>query len=152
MKRRFLAAVLVAASLALPGAGYAQAKANADKPKPPDPKVLEAVFGAFAGGLPTRWDRAWVVVAEVRDKAGARDFEVQCLFQGPGDDPVGKPITGCNRKAVFENVWSLNENIPDPGQRRWKTATLIFLPDGKFELNYEYPDTLKRKDDEKKKK
>ncbi|MEJ2174087.1 MAG: DUF600 family protein [bacterium] len=152
MKRRFLAAVLVAASLALPGAGHAQAKASADKPKPPDPKVLEAVFGAFAAGLPKRWDRAWVVVAEVRDKAGARDFEVQCLYQGPGDDPVGKPIAGCDRKTVFENVWSLNGNMPNPEQRRWTSATLAFQPDGKFELNYKYPDTLKQKDDEKKKK
>jgi len=152
MKRRFLAALLVAASLAaLPGAGRAQAKADADEPRPPDPKVVEAIFGAFAGGLPKSWDRAWVVVAEVRDQAGARDFEVQCLYQGPGDDAVGKPISGCDRKAVFENIWSLNGNIPKREQRFWKSATMKFMPDGKYELNYEYADRLKQNAEDKKK-
>lgn len=145
MKRRFLAALVVAACLALPGALRAQAKADSDKPAPPDPKVLQTIVNAFAPGLPAKWDRAWVVVAEVANKDGERNFEVQCLYQGPGEDPVGKPIPKCDRKAVFENVWSLNRNIPAAEQRRWKSATLVFLPDGKFELKYDYGDTPKPK-------
>ena len=138
MNRSFLAALLVAVSLALPGALRAQNKADADKPEPPDPKVLETIFGAFGGGLPEKWDRAWVVVGQLAEKGGARDFEAQCLFVAPGDDPVGKPIPSCDRKTVFENVWSLNRNIPAREQRRWTSATLIFMPDGKFELKYDY--------------
>jgi hypothetical protein len=141
MNGRFLAALLVAVPLALPGALHAQNKDNkaADgKPEPPDPKVLQNIVDAFAGGLPQKWDRAWVVVAQVADKGGARDFEVQCLYQGPGDDPIGKPIAGCDRKAVFENVYSLNRNIPAREQRRWKSATVVFMPDGKFEVKYDY--------------
>ena len=141
MNRRFLAALLVAVPLALPSVAYAQSKAGAEKPEPPDPKVLQNIVDAFAGGLPTKWDRAWVVVAQVAAKDGARDYEVQCLYKGPGDDP----ITGCDRKAVFENVYSLNKNISAREQRRWKSATLVFMPDGKYELKYDYGDAAKPK-------
>ncbi len=145
MDRRFFAALLVAASLVLPGALRAQGKADADKAQPPDPKVLQNVVDAFAGGLPQKWDRAWVVVAQVARKEGARDYEVQCLYVAPGDDPIGKTITGCDRKAVFENVYSLNKNLPSAEKRRWKSATLVFMPDGQYELKYDYGDVAKPK-------
>lgn len=138
MKRNLIAVALAAALVALPGAGRAQNKPSADKPKPPDPKVLQAVFGAFSGGLPPKWNRAWIVVAEVRHKEGVRDFEVQCLYAAPGDDPVGKAVPVCDRKTVFENIWSLNTNLPSGEERRWTSATLEYFPDGKFELKYDY--------------
>lgn len=138
MNRSLIAAALVAALIALPGAVRAQSKSAADKPKPPEPKVLQGVFDAFAAGLPAKWNRAWVVVAEVRQQGGARDFEVQCLYMAPGDDPVGKAVPVCDRKAVFENIWSLNTNLPSGAERRWTSATLEFLPDGKFALKYDY--------------
>ena len=138
MNRNLIAVALVAALVALPGAGHAQSKSSADKPKPPDPKVLQAVFGAFSGGLPAKWNRAWIVVAEVRHKEGVRDFEVQCLYAAPGDDPVGKTVSVCDRKTVFENIWSLNTNLPTEKERRWTSATLEYFPDGKFELKYDY--------------
>jgi len=143
MNRRLLAALLVAIPLALPGLLRAQSKAAPDKPDPPDPKVLQNIVDAFAGGLPEKWTRAWVVVAEILNKGGARDFDVHCLYVAPGDDPIGKPIAGCNRKAVFENVWSLNKNISTREQRRWKSATLVFMPDGQYELKYDYGDAPK---------
>jgi len=145
MDRRFFAALLFAASLVLPGALRAQGKADADKPQPPDPKVLQNVVDAFAGGLPQKWERAWVVVAQVAAKDGARDYEVQCLYVAPGDDPIGKTITGCDRKAVFENVYALNKNIPAAEKRRWKSATLVFMPDGQYELKYDYGDAAQPK-------
>jgi len=114
-----------------------------DKPEPPDPKVLQAIVDAFAGGLPEKWDRAWVVVSQARAEAGARDFSVDCMFAEPGGDAAGKPIPSCDRKAVFENVYSLNRNLATPDKRRWTRATVIFMPDGKFELKYDYPEAEK---------
>jgi len=144
--RRNLIAVLVSIGLvALPSALRAQDKPGADKPEPPDPKVLQAIFSAFARGLPPKWDRAWVVVSEVRDAGGARDFGVECLVVAPGENRAGKSIPTCDRKTVFENVWSLNRNIPAREQRRWTSATLEFLPDGKYELKYDYGEPPKAK-------
>ena len=100
--------------------------------------MLQNVVDAFAGGLPQKWERAWVVVAQVARKEGARDYEVQCLYVAPGDDPIGKPITGCDRKAVFENVYALNKNLPSAEKRRWASATLVFMPGGQYELKYDY--------------
>lgn len=134
----------IAASLALiAGQAFAQAKPAADAPQAPDPKALQAIVDAFAGGLPEKWDRAWVIVGQVRNEGGARDYDVLCLFKEPGGDDAGKPIASCDRKAVFENVYSLNRNITDLEKRRWTRATVIFMPDGKFELKYDYPEDEK---------
>jgi len=138
MNWKSFAAIIAAGLIATTGRGYAQDKADADKVEPPDPKVIETIFAAFSGGLPETWDRAWVVVSETRVKGGEREFDVVCLSTVPGADPLGKTIPGCERKIVFEKVWSLNRNIPSREQRRWKSATLVFMPDGKFELNYDY--------------
>jgi len=136
MNRSFVAAAFVAVLMALSTAVGAQDKASADKAKPPDAKDLQAIFDAFAGSLPEKWDSAWVVVKEVRNRDGARDYAVDCMFREPGGDAAGKPIARCDRKIVFERVYALNRNLPDPKERRWTSATLVYMPDGKFQLNY----------------
>jgi hypothetical protein len=138
MNRKLFATALFAGLLSLFAAAHAQDKADADKPKPPDAKVLQKVFDAFAGGLPEKWSSAWVVVKEVRQASGAREYVVDCMYTEPGGDAAGKPIVSCDRKVVFENVYGLNRNIPETDQRRWTSATLRYLPDGKFELKYGY--------------
>lgn len=150
MDQRMLAALLAAACLALPGALHAQTKPKAEKPVAPDEKVLQEVFTAFGGGLPKEWQRAWVVVSEVRDKGGERIFDVKCLYREAGGKPEDKVIPTCDRRKVFENVWSLNKNIPAGEKRRWKTATLEFMADGKFALKYEYDEPAKPKPEAKK--
>jgi len=138
MNRSFIAAALLAVLTLLTAAVRAQDKTQGDEPKQPDAKVLQAVFDAFAGGLPEKWETAWVVVREVRQQGGARDYLVDCMYRAPGGDAAGKPITSCDRKAVFENVYGLNRNLPDQKQRYWTSATLRYMPDGKFELKYGY--------------
>jgi hypothetical protein len=138
MKRNLLATALAAGLLALSAATVAQNKTDAEKAKPPDPKVLQTVFDAFAGGLPEKWESAWVVVREVRTEGAARDYRVDCMYQAPDGDAAGKPIASCDRKTIFENVYSLNRNLPEKDQRRWTRATLRYQPDGKFELKYGY--------------
>jgi hypothetical protein len=152
MKLKFVAAVIAAGLMASTGYAVAQAKADADKPEPPDPKVIETIFAAFAGGLPEKWDRAWIVVAEKRAEKGARDFYVECLFTVPGASSLGQPMPSCDRKTIFEEVWSLNKNIPSREQRRWTAATLVFTADGKFELNYDYEAAAEPTAEKKKKK
>jgi len=138
MNRHLFATALFAGLLSLFAVAQAQDKADADKPQPPDAKVLQTVFDAFAGGLPEKWSSAWVVVREVRQKGGARDYLVDCMYSVPGGDAAGKPIGSCDRKKVFETVYGLNRNIPATDERRWTTATLRYQPDGKFELKYGY--------------
>jgi len=138
MNRNVVAIALFAGLLAHAAAAGAQDKADADKPKPPDAKVLQTVFDAFAGGLPAKWSSAWVVVKEVRQASGAREYVVDCMYSEPGGDAAGKPIGSCDRKKVFETVYGLNRNIPATDERRWTTATLRYQPDGKFELKYGY--------------
>ncbi len=145
MNSKFAAALIAAGIMVLSGYAFGQGKSDADKPEPPDPKVIETIFGAFAGGLPEKWDRAWVIIAEKRAQDRAREFEVDCLFTVPDADPLGKANPSCDRKIIFEQVWSLNRNIASSEQRKWQTATLVFMPDGKFELNYVYNDTAKPK-------
>ena len=110
MNRSFLAATLLALLMALSAAARAQDKAKSDEPEPPDAKVLQTVFDAFAPGLPEKWESAWVVVREVRQAGGARDYLVDCKYREPGGDAAGKPITGCDRKTVFEKIYGLNRN------------------------------------------
>lgn len=138
MNRSFLAATLLAFLMALSAVARAQDKAKSDEPEPPDAKVLQTVFDAFAPGLPEKWESAWVVVREVRQTGGARDYLVDCKYREPGGDAAGKPITGCDRKTVFEKIYGLNRNLPDQKQRFWTSATLRYMPDGKFELKYGY--------------
>ena len=145
MNRSFAAGMLLAVLVLLSAAVRAQDKAKADEPKPPDPKVLQAVFDAFAGGLPEKWETAWVVVREVRHVGGARDYLVDCMYREPGGDAAGKPIASCDRKAVFEKVYGLNRNLADPKQRYWSSATLRYMPDGKFELKYGYEPIIEDK-------
>jgi len=145
MNWKFVTALMAAGLMALTGYAYGQDKAKADKPEPPDPKVIETIFTAFSGGLPETWDRAWVTVTETAAKGREREFDVVCLFTVPDADAKGKTIASCDRKTVFEQVWSLNRNIASTEQRRWTSATLVFMPDGKFELNYVYDATAKPK-------
>ena len=138
MNRKLFATALFAGLLSLFAVAHAQNKADADQPTPPDAKVLQTVFDAFAGGLPEKWTSAWVVVKEVRQTSGAREYVVDCLYSAPGGDAAGTPIASCDRKKIFENVYSLNRNIPATEKRRWTSATLRYQPDGKFELKYGY--------------
>lgn len=149
MNRSFVAATFLAMLMALSTAVGAQDKANADKPAPPNAKDLQSIFDAIAPGLPEKWDSAWVVVKEARHLSGARDYLVDCMFREPGGDAAGKPIAGCDRKTVFQKVYGLNRNIPDPKQRRWTRATLVFTPDGKYELKYGYEPIVQEKQPDK---
>lgn len=150
MKSKLAAALIAAGIMVLTGSAYGQKKADAEKPDPPDSEVLQAIFGAFGGALPEKWNRAWVVVSEARTEGSARDFEVQCLFTAPGSDSAGESIPNCDRKTVFEKVYALNKNIQKREQQRWKSATLVFHSDGKFELSYEYDDAAEPKPKAKK--
>ena len=139
MNRSFVAATFLALLMALSTAVGAQdKKASGDEAKPPDAKTLQAIFDAFAGSLPEKWDSAWVVVQEARQLSGARDYVVDCMYREPGGDAAGKPVARCDRKAVFEKVYALNRNLPDIKERHWTRATLTFMPDGKFQLKYGY--------------
>ena len=148
---RKIAAALVTGLLVLAGAAQAQDKANTDTPKPPDPKVLQTIFDAVAPGLPEKWNAAWVLVKQVRQERGARDFEVECMATMPGSDAAGKPVSPCDRKAVFENVYGLNRNMHERDQQRWTSAKLVFMRDGKFELTYGYEPLAATKKPEAKK-
>lgn len=155
MLKHFCIAALCA-SLGFPVA-HAQDKSpatgapKAAKPKPaPDPaprssaaedsagvQAIEAIFACVAQGLPEGWQRAWVIVTELSATGGERSFEGRFLVSlEPTGDQRWKFVP-CNSLDVAQRVYALNDFL-QPEKRQWKVATLLFTPEGKFELKYDY--------------
>ena len=118
------------------------AKAQA-KPKPAVEEqnagvnAVERIFVCVADGLPKEWKRAWVVVTDLDQGDKERKFEGKFLYSA---DPTGKdpqPLKPCDAREVAEGVYKLNDFL-EYEKRQWKTATLIFTSDGKFEIKYDY--------------
>ncbi len=100
-------------------------------------KAVEKIFGCVANGLPKEWQRAWVVITELEHGDKERKFEGKFLYSTDrsGKDP--QPLKPCDPREVAEGVYKLNDFL-EPEKRQWKTATLIFTSDGKFEIKYDY--------------
>jgi hypothetical protein len=100
-------------------------------------KAVEKIFGCVADGLPKEWRRAWVVVTELQQGDKERKFEGQFFYSL--DDAGVKPVVlkPCDAREVAEGVYRLNDFL-EYEKRQWKTATLIFTSDGKFEIKYDY--------------
>jgi len=115
--------------------------AGAESKPAADPKAeelaVEKIFGCIATGLPQEWRRAWVVITELSGGEKDRKFEGKFEYSV---DPAGKdpkPLVTCNAREVAEGVYKLNEFLQHD-KRQWKTATLVFTSDGKFEIKYDY--------------
>lgn len=100
-------------------------------------KAVEEIFACVAQGLPEGWQRAWVVVTELAGDLKERRFEglFQVSLEASGDKRWD--YVPCNSRQVAESVYQLNDFL-EPEKRRWKTATLLFLREGRFELKYDY--------------
>ena len=100
-------------------------------------KAIEKIFGCVAEGLPKEWRRAWVVVTELQQGDKERKFEGQFFYSL--DDAGKQPLVlkPCDAREVAEGVYKLNDFL-EYDKRQWKTATLIFMSDGKFEIKYDY--------------
>ena len=100
-------------------------------------KAVEKIFGCVAEGLPKEWRRAWVVVTELQQGDKERKFEGQFFYSL--DDAGKQPVVlkPCDAREVAEGVYKLNDFL-EYDKRQWKTATLIFMSDGKFEIKYDY--------------
>ncbi|HTN27161.1 MAG TPA: hypothetical protein VL180_05200 [Burkholderiales bacterium] len=100
-------------------------------------KAVEKIFSCVADGLPKEWRRAWVVVTELEQGDKERKFEGQFFYSldDAGKTPV--VLKPCDAREVAEGVYKLNDFL-EYEKRQWKTATLIFTSDGKFEIKYDY--------------
>lgn len=100
-------------------------------------KAIEEIFACVAQGLPDGWRRAWVVVTELSGSGKERTFEgrFQVSLESAGEKRWN--FVPCNARDVAERVYGLNDFL-EPEKRQWKAATLLFTPDGKFELKYDY--------------
>ncbi len=103
----------------------------------PGVKAVEKIFACVAEGLPEGWRRAWVIVTELSGDDKERTFEGKFHYSldGAGANPVA--LVPCNAREVAERVHALNDFL-EYEKRQWKTATLIFTSDGKFEIKYDY--------------
>lgn len=152
MLRRFLAAVLVASlaagvhaqTVTKPAAAKPAPKAAAkptQKPAAQDDtagvQAIEKIFACVAAGLPQGWRRASVIVTELSGDDKERTFEGKFHYslEAAGANPVA--LVPCNAREVAERVYALNDFL-EYEKRQWKTATLIFTSDGKFEIKYDY--------------
>lgn len=107
------------------------------QPGPPDPAVIERVFGCLAPGLPKEWKKTWVVVTAVKPGDVTGGFEVKTFYALSATDQAGQPLKPCGWGPIVEGIYELNQNLAED-RRVWKTARLIINSEGKFELTYEY--------------
>ena len=113
------------------------------KPKPATEEqnagvsAVEKIFVCVADGLPKDWKRAWVVVTELDQGDKERKFEGKFLYSADAAGTNPQPLKPCDAREVAEGVYKLNDFL-EYEKRQWKTATLIFTSDGKFEITYDY--------------
>jgi len=112
-------------------------QAGKKKPKV-DPEAVQKIFNCIAAGLPKDWKRTWVVVTELGNEAGTRQFEAAFFYSSVADNVAGEPLQPCDKEEVAKDVYSLNKFLPTYEQRQWKQATLVFKRDGSFDLTYDY--------------
>lgn len=127
-----------------PAAARSEQKTPAPTPAPSasetddGQKALEEIFACVQQGLPQGWQRAWVIVKELSsDEGRERSFEArfQVSLERSGDKRWD--FVPCNARDVGERVYRLNVYL-EPAKRNWKSATLLFMSEGKFELKYDY--------------
>lgn len=110
----------------------------AGKPGEIDPKRIEAIFECLAAGLPQDWKRAWVRIDELSNTGGEREFDAKYLFTREGGPAAGEPLRTCDAAQVARGVYELNEYLPGFEERQWKSVTVEFSREGKFEIKYDY--------------
>ena len=126
------------AALWLAAAAAADDKKTDDKKLQVDPDVVQEIFNCMATGLPKDWKRTWVVVTELSNERGTRQFEAAFFYSSSADDVAGEPLRPCNKEKVAKDIYSFNKSLPTYEQRQWKQATLVFKRDGSFDLKYDY--------------
>ena len=136
MFKRILVSLFAALWLCLAVAAD-EPKSEQKKPEV-DPKVVQEIFNCIAAGLPADWKRTWVVVTELGQEGGTRQFEAVFFYASTADDLVGRPLQPCDKQKVAQDVYSLNQFLPSYEKRQWKQATLTFKSDGSFDLKYDY--------------
>jgi hypothetical protein len=124
---RLAPALFAAASLAAPVHARQQ----------PDPKAVQEIFDCLASGLPKDWRKAWVVVSDLGEVGKERRFEGKFFYAMSAADRAGTPLLPCSAQQVARGAVALSAGLP-ADQRRWKSVTLTFASEGKFELYYDY--------------
>ena len=131
-----------------PAAAAQPRKPAADAPQPASSgehsngeKDLQEIYACVAQGLPDGWQRAWVTVRELPAPDRDRTFEARFQVSLDRSGEARWNFVPCNARDVGERVYRLNQYL-EPEKRNWKTATLLFMREGKFELKYDYtPDS-----------
>ncbi len=111
--------------------------ASASEEKASAENVVQDIANCVLAGLPPDWTLAQIEVTELGRTEKQREFEATYSFK----DSKGKsgPFTPCDAREPALNVYKLNGAL-DPAKRNWIRATLVLSKEGKFELQYDYPD------------
>jgi hypothetical protein len=109
------------------------------KPEPAievDAQLIGEIFDCVKPGLTREWNRAWIVITPV----GSYDIYLAELFVAASpSDRKGKPLpTPCEAPQFGEFVRRLNEYLT-PAQKKWRSASIQFMRDGKFEIKFDKP-------------
>lgn len=105
------------------------------QPFQPDPEAIGRMFSCMRDGLTGKWQRAWVVVTEVARTESEREVSGKFFYAESAKDTVGKPLIPCDSERVARDLYNLNTDLI----RQYREASLVFYPDGKFDLRYDSP-------------
>jgi hypothetical protein len=109
------------------------------KPEPAievDAQLIGEIFDCVTPGLTPEWNRAWIRFTSV----GSYDVYLAELYVANSPaDTKGKPLeTPCGPPEFGEFVRRLNEYLT-PAQKKWPTATILFMREGRFEFKFDKP-------------
>ena len=113
------------------------AQGNAADEDSPGVRAVEEIFTCLAAGLPKEWRRAWAVVTDVGGDGRERSFDGRFFYSLEADGSKPLALVPCSAEDAARRVHALNDFL-EFDKRNWKTCTLTFSSEGKFDLKYDY--------------
>jgi hypothetical protein len=111
-------------------AAFGQAASQAET------EAISAIGECLLEGLPSDWRLAQMIV-ELPEPLAATGSAQYLVARGEIKDRL-EPFTPCDVRKPARTLIEIRERQP-PERRGWTAARLVLHPDGRFELNYDYP-------------
>ena len=127
MKRLAIIALAALAPLAAPAQTASQAETE----------VVSRIAGCLVQGLPEDWQRIHMIVELAEPGAGTGD--VRYLVARAGSADFVEPYLPCDTRTPALILLEAREQ-QTPERRGWTGARIVLYRNGKFQLNYDYPD------------
>lgn len=100
----------------------------------PETETVTAIAQCMVEGAPEGWQRLYMVVELA--EPGAESGEVRYLAERNGEER--QAYIPCDARRPARLLIAARKQQP-PERSGWTGARLVIHPDGKFQLNYDYP-------------